>query len=54
MIFILIQKFNQFVVSIGWLCILYLSLENLYNLFGSSFPFSSVFSVFWEHLNSNT
>ena len=41
--FILLQKFNQFVVSIGWLCILYLNFENLYNLLNSFVPFSGMF-----------
>ena len=45
MVFILLQKFHQFVVSSGGLCILllYLSFENVYNLFDRFVPFSSVF-----------
>ena len=43
MVCIPLQKLNQYVVSIGWLCILYLSFENLYNLFDSIVPFSGVF-----------
>ena len=43
MVFILLQKFHQSVVSSGRLCILYLSFENLYNLSDSFVAFSGVF-----------
>ena len=43
MVFILLQKFHQFVESSGWLCMLYLSFGNLYNLFDSFVNFSDVF-----------